>query len=230
MWTNVSSGLSSARDVRALAVIPSTEGIGDLNLFAGGDGVYLSTDGARWDSMSVPFSDVRAFTVVGTNLFAGTLSGVYLSTNRGTSWIDFSSGLQYDSTTQHYCAVGSLHLHGTDLFAGTDCGVWRRQLPEWITFERSPENGMPVAFRLHQNYPNPFNPSTIIKYELHKSSMVTLSVYDMLGREVSVPVNERRDAGVHEVTFDGSGLASGVYFYRLQAGGFVQSKRLVLLK
>ena len=80
------------------------------------------------------------------------------------------------------------------------------------------------------NYPNPFNPSTTIKYELPKNSEVRLSVYDMLGREVSVLVNERSDAGVHEVKFDGSTLATGVYFYRLQAGDFVQSKKLVLLK
>jgi hypothetical protein len=83
---------------------------------------------------------------------------------------------------------------------------------------------------LHQNYPNPFNPSTTIKYALPKSMMVRLSVYDILGREVSVLVKERRDAGVHEVKFDGSNLASAVYVYRLQSGDFVQSKRLVLLR
>jgi hypothetical protein len=65
---------------------------------------------------------------------------------------------------------------------------------------------------------------------LPKASDVRLSVYDMLGREVSVLVDERKDAGVYEVKFDGSNLASGVYFYRLHAGDFVQSKRLVLLK
>ena len=88
----------------------------------------------------------------------------------------------------------------------------------------------PAEIRLWQNYPNPFNPSTTIKYELPKSSFVRLSVYDMLGREVSVLVNGRRDAGIHEVKCDGSNLASGVYFYRLQAGDVVQSKTLVLLK
>ena len=83
---------------------------------------------------------------------------------------------------------------------------------------------------MNQNYPNPFNPSTTIKFELPQSAIVRLSVYDMLGREVSVLVNERRNAGVHEVKFDGSNLASGVYFYRLTAGDFVQSKKLVLVK
>jgi photosystem II stability/assembly factor-like uncharacterized protein len=92
------------------------------------------------------------------------------------------------------------------------------------------EPGVPAGFRLCQNYPNPFNPSTTIKFELPKSSEVRLSVYDMLGREVSVLVHERREAGVHEVRFDGTNLASGVYVYRLQAGDFVQSKRMLVLK
>jgi len=89
---------------------------------------------------------------------------------------------------------------------------------------------IPTDFKFFQNYPNPFNPSTAIKFELPTASHVTLSVYDILGREVSVLVNERRDAGVHEVKFDGSNLASDVYFYRIQAGDFVQAKKLVILR
>jgi hypothetical protein len=72
--------------------------------------------------------------------------------------------------------------------------------------------------------------NTTIKFELPRASQVNLSVYDILGREVSVLLNERKDAGVHEVKFDGSNLASGVYFYRLKAGDFVAMKRLLLLK
>ncbi len=89
---------------------------------------------------------------------------------------------------------------------------------------------VPQSTSLVQNYPNPFNPSTTIKYELPTSSMVRLSVYDILGREVSVPVNERRDAGVHEVKFDASGLSSGVYLYRIEVGSFVETKKLILMK
>jgi hypothetical protein len=89
---------------------------------------------------------------------------------------------------------------------------------------------VPHAFKLAQNYPNPFNPSTTIKYELPTSSVVRLSVYDMLGREVSVLVIERKDAGVYEVKFDASGLASGVYLYRMQAGSFVETRKLLLLR
>jgi len=88
----------------------------------------------------------------------------------------------------------------------------------------------PTTFALWQNYPNPFNPSTNVRYELPTSSDVRLSVYDLLGREVSVLVNERKEAGVHQVTFDASDLASGVYFYRLQAGDFVQTHKLCLVR
>jgi hypothetical protein len=83
---------------------------------------------------------------------------------------------------------------------------------------------------LYQNYPNPSNPNTTITYELPRALQVVLSVYDILGREVSVLVNDRRDAGVHEVKFDGSNLASGVYFYRIQAGSFVQTRKLLLVR
>ncbi len=83
---------------------------------------------------------------------------------------------------------------------------------------------------LLEPYPNPFNPSTTIRYELPEPRDVRLSVYDMIGREVSVLVNERMDAGVHEVRFDGSGLASGVYLARLIAGGFAQTRKLLLLQ
>ena len=90
--------------------------------------------------------------------------------------------------------------------------------------------GLPTTYTLEQNYPNPFNPSTTIKYDLPKPSDVRLTVFDMLGREVTVLVNERKDASVHEVKFDSSKLASGVYLYRLQAGDFTQTNRLMLLK
>jgi hypothetical protein len=88
----------------------------------------------------------------------------------------------------------------------------------------------PASYALSQNYPNPFNPSTTIKFQLPRASQVNLTVFDIVGRDVSVLVNDRRDAGVHEVRFDASGLSSGVYFCRLQAGDFTQTKRLLLLR
>ena len=89
---------------------------------------------------------------------------------------------------------------------------------------------IPEEYALYQNFPNPFNPTTAISYQLPGVSHVKLVVIDMLGREVSVLVNDVRYGGVHELRFDGSTLASGVYFYQLQAGDFVATKRLILLK
>ena len=99
-----------------------------------------------------------------------------------------------------------------------------------VTGAASQTGNAPAGYSLSHNYPNPFNPSTTIKFELPKSSVVRLSVYDILGREVAVLVNERREAGVYEVKFDGSNLASGVYFYRLTAGDFVSTKRMLVLR
>jgi hypothetical protein len=96
---------------------------------------------------------------------------------------------------------------------------------------------VPVSFGLAQNYPNPFNPLTIIKYTVGGNrgqgiglSRVSLVVYDILGREVAVLVNENKAPGSYEVSFDGSGLASGVYFYRLTVASFVQTRRMMLMK
>ena len=89
---------------------------------------------------------------------------------------------------------------------------------------------LPVRTTLHQNYPNPFNASTTIKLELPKSAVVKLTVFDLLGREVSVLVKERKAAGVYEVNFDGSNLAGGVYLYRLTAGSFTQTRKMLIVR
>ena len=89
---------------------------------------------------------------------------------------------------------------------------------------------IPGRYSLLQNYPNPFNPTTVISYQLPVASYVELKVYDILGREVAALVNERENAGVHKVKFDAAGLSSGVYFYRIRSGEFVQAKRLVVLR
>jgi hypothetical protein len=86
------------------------------------------------------------------------------------------------------------------------------------------------TYRLEQNYPNPFNPTTNITYVLPKAENVSLKVYDVLGREVATLVNEVKPAGAYTVPFNASNLASGVYFYKLQAGSFVQTKKMMLVK
>jgi len=91
-------------------------------------------------------------------------------------------------------------------------------------------NEIPDVYSLSQNYPNPFNPTTILSYQLPKSSLVTLKIYDVLGREVETLVNTRESAGKYSVTFDASRFASGVYFYNLRAGSFVKTGKMLLLK
>jgi photosystem II stability/assembly factor-like uncharacterized protein len=231
----VSAGLPLA-DVQALAM---NETFLFASTFAG---VFRSSDnGASWQSASTGMAnlEVTDLAVSGTNVFAGSKGGGFFrSFNNGDTWhrLDFNDLAQ------------SLFVEGGYFFAGTySQGAWRRPLSE-LTSVESLSTNLPVGFSLSQNYPNPFNPSTTIRYELPRALQVKLSVYDILGREVSVLVNERREAGVHEVKFDGSSLASGVYFYRLSvsplarrdlvptdgrdghAGDFTQAKRLLLLK
>jgi hypothetical protein len=92
------------------------------------------------------------------------------------------------------------------------------------------EPGLPVEFALTQNYPNPFNPMTNIGYTIPTQSFVTLKVYNVLGQEVATLVNELQKPAKYVATFDAKRFASGVYFYRLQAGNFVDTKKFVLLK
>ena len=89
-------------------------------------------------------------------------------------------------------------------------------------------SSMPEQYVLAQNYPNPFNPATTIRYGLPASGAVKLTVFNQLGQTIQMLVDQVQEAGYHEARFDASGLASGVYLYRLQAGEFVQTKRLVL--
>ena len=92
------------------------------------------------------------------------------------------------------------------------------------------EENQPNEFKLLQNYPNPFNPTTVIRYQLEVNSAVELKVFDLTGREVATLVNGRMSAGEHTASFDASGLSSGVYMYRLNAGGQVLTRRMLLIK
>jgi hypothetical protein len=220
----------------ALALLP--DGVDSIKIYAGttfhwvwggqvdGEGAFLSTDnGGSWSGVNNGLTNlnIHSFVTNVRSLFAGTDAGVFITTNGGISWNAVNAGLKD--------TVLALALSGKDLFAGTrSAGVWRRPLSELITSVEPTTSELPNSYLLQQNYPNPFNPSTKITFSLPKSSDVKLSVYDVLGRQVSMLVNERRDAGVHEVNFDALGLASGVYFYRLQAGDFVQTRKLALVR
>jgi hypothetical protein len=126
--------------------------------------------------------------------------------------------------------VFSFAVVGTNLFAGTGGGaVWRRPLSE-VTSLRRAASEVPGKFSLLQNYPNPFNPSTTITIALPHDAHVSLEVYNTLGQKVAQLLDELMTAGYHSVTFDASRLASGVYLYKMKAGDYVATKKLLLLK
>jgi photosystem II stability/assembly factor-like uncharacterized protein len=159
------------------------------------------------------------------HVFVGTKDrGVYRSEDEGASWTQLNGGL-LDSSISCIAVTPENYL-----FVATASGQLFRSNGRTTSVKLSAIDGPPEGYSLAQNYPNPFNPRTTIRFDLPNSSNVKLTVFDILGCEVSVLVNERRDAGVYEVKFDGSNLSSGVYFYRLQAGDFTQSKRFLLLK
>jgi hypothetical protein len=143
-----------------------------------------------------------------------------------------------DTTSTTSQVVGPLN-YGTKYFwhvSAFNNGVWgpwsqTRQFTVVRTSSVEPaENSMPAQFGLGQNYPNPFNPTTAVSFQLSAISAVTLKVFDVLGREVSTLVDEVGQPGVYKVQWDGSGMPSGIYFYRLQAGEFVETKKMILLK
>lgn len=114
----------------------------------------------------------------------------------------------------------------------TDCGDTWTEIP-FNVLNPTGLNESPsiiAKYSLSQNYPNPFNPSTKIKYSIAGTQMVTLRVYDILGNEVTSLVNEIKQPGTYEVTFDGAKLSSGIYFYKLTSGPFTQTRKFVLLK
>ena len=127
-------------------------------------------------------------------------------------------------------APGAVHDYGyADLHAS------KSLIKHWETFQQTTaitENieSIPIKIELFQNYPNPFNPTTKIKYQIPTDGIASLKVYDDLGREVAALVNEEKPTGSYVVEFDASNLASGIYFYKLQAGKYIETKKMVLLK
>ncbi|MGC8654791.1 MAG: T9SS type A sorting domain-containing protein, partial [Candidatus Kryptoniota bacterium] len=126
--------------------------------------------------------------------------------------------------------VWSLAVSGTNIFAGTSGGVWRRPLSEMITSDSTTSANLPQDFQLEQNYPNPFNPATNISFSIPSKSFVSLKVFDALGREVATLLSEELPPGMYSQQWNAQGFPSGVYFYRLQAGSFTDTKKLILIK
>lgn len=225
-WDQKNTGLTNT-NVTALASFGGY-------LFAGTSqgsvgGVYISADnGANWAlSKSDPW--ITSILTIGSTIFVGTFGdGVWRSTNYGNTWGQINDGL---GSGAYY--VLSLGVNNQYIFVGTNgSSIWRRPLSQVVTDVNEEINILPEQFSLEQNYPNPFNPTTTIQFDIPKTALVTLKVCDVLGQEVATLVNEKREAGRYNFEFRTSDfeISSGMYFYRIQAGEFVQTKKLLLLK
>jgi subtilisin-like proprotein convertase family protein len=107
---------------------------------------------------------------------------------------------------------------------------WGLRINNTVSAIQQISNNIPGEYKLYQNYPNPFNPETVIKFDMPKDADVKIIVFDMLGRKVTTLVNEFKQAGSYEINFDASGLSSGMYFYKIETGGFADTKKLLLIK
>jgi hypothetical protein len=125
-----------------------------------------------------------------------------------------------------YSGEGTLTVTVTD----SDGGSLEFSIVIVVILQVSNEVEKPMEFALQQNYPNPFNPATSINFTLPTSSLVNLQVYNLQGQEVATLINENLSSGAHTVSFDASQLSSGVYIYRIQAGEFMQTKKMMLIK
>ena len=190
---------------------------------------FSSNQGTSWTDVSGDLPDVPVHSLLvdkgnSSILYIGTETGVYQSINGGTNWTSATSGmpafapvdeLVYQSGTNYIFAF----THGRSAFI--TASPTHVDLADFNT---------PVSFEISQNYPNPFNPSTSIKYSIPSDANVSLIVYNIKGEVVKKIVNSFQKAGNYTAIVDGTGLASGIYFYRVDAGKFSQTKKMVLLK
>jgi hypothetical protein len=209
--------------------------------------VFRTTDaGTSWVDISsdlpeAPVNDIIVDPDISEKLYVGTDVGVFYTDSLGVSWDYLGTGMPNSPVTDLV-----LHNPTRTLIAAT-YGRSMYSIDLTIITKNENENLSIEDFVLYQNYPNPFNPTTKIKFTIPGSpllggdgtgGLVTLKVYDVLGNEIATLVNEEKPAGTYEVEFSAEdGYASGVYFYQLkatpgggQAGSFVETKKMLLLK
>jgi hypothetical protein len=208
------------RDVRSLVVNGG-------NIFAGtvGYGLYISTNnGGSWTPTSFSNTNCLSLQTIGNNIFAGSPPGAFfVSTDNGMTWTQRIEGL---GNLQVY----TIRIINNYIYAGTNgSGVWRRQLSELNGISQVSAQ-VPVHYSLQQNYPNPFNPNTKIRFALPKSAFAKLVVYDILGKEAATIVSQQLTAGTYEADWSAVSFPSGVYYYRITAGDYSETKKMVLVK
>ncbi|GEM_PF-2003254 len=174
--------------------------------------ILTSTNGGSTYTSLVRYGPLQMQTApAGTSEFTPTASQwqkVSLQLPVGTNMIQFSGSSAF----------------GNDIFIDSVC------VGTYFVGITNNNTGVPKVYSLSQNYPNPFNPSTDIKFALPKAGLVKMVIYDILGRLVETPVNEYKEAGNYTINFNASKLASGVYFYRITANDFVDTKKMLLVK
>ena len=208
------------------------------NFIAGGvAGVYLSTNNAAsWTQLTTDWgiqsTQPVGFATEGTNVFGVYYAAVLVGKNNGTTWSEVLPPFTLNDP------LNAIAVIDTNLFVGTDNNtafikgttVWRLSVPGITTGVRNEAVSTPKNFVLEQNYPNPFNPSTTISFALPTRATVSLKIFNLLGQEVATLASGEKEAGTYSVQWNASNVSSGEYFYRLDAGSFMQVKRLMLLK
>jgi hypothetical protein len=233
-WTKINSGLPY-RWVTRVAVNPTQANVCYVTLSgykvdSTGAHVYKTTNfGASWTSISsnlpnAPVNDIIIDPVFPSILYLATDVGVMISENDGGSWSVYSTGI-----------TSSVPCHDLTLHNGTrKLVVWTHGRSAYATglptLGITGLNEVPAGFSLSQNYPNPFNPETKIKYSIPNGGEVSLKMYDVTGRLVANIVDQNQKAGVYEASFNAKHLSSGVYIYRLTAGNYTDTKKMILVK
>jgi hypothetical protein len=133
----------------------------------------------------------------------------------------------------NYTIVGTVGQVGVDLTTTSSyqvqSGFWNVYYQDVIV-DIEDEEVLPIVYKLEQNYPNPFNPSTVIKFAVPERCIVLIKIYDILGNEILTLVNEEMESGWYQKVFNASGYSSGMYIYRMQAGNYVSTKKMLLVK
>jgi hypothetical protein len=219
-----------------LAVHPDNSDILYAAVFSFGyfqGGVYKSTDGGfTWDEKNNGLTnedyDINTINIYRKNpeeIYIGTGGNINLfrSTNGGENWLRFDNGLP---NTGHVTSIVIDTLNDR-IYLGRTKGIYIYDVPTAIKDETIIYSD---RFLLNQNYPNPFNSITKIRYYVAKNDLVILKVYDVLGREVAVLVDEEKKPGTYEIEFNANNLSSGIYFYQISSGNFPQTRSMILLK
>ena len=191
------------------------------------NGYFLRSinNGTTWTAIQLPTIPLAVdFANMSTGYYCGQNGVIRKTTNGGINWIE-----QTSPTTQ---ALKTIYCRDTSNIyaAGNNGTIVRTQNGGNFVGLNPTGNEIPETFSLNQNYPNPFNPTTRISFDLPVSFFVNLTVYNLLGKEVKVLVNENLSAGKYEADFNASELPGGTYFYRLRAGDFTQTKKMILIK